>query len=195
MSANRPYRSPDRSRPYRVGMAREPQRYIEPDAIYEDLSTGPRERIPRRFPFSWNPVNGLGATEDQQFQSASIIDDVWSVVKDTGTEASKGIVDDTKKSVEDRVSTGVEDFINSTPGKKFLDKVEQRATEGVTGVVKQNAPYLMLLAVAGGSVGGALSSKLGKTGTVLALAVAAWSGWQLLNAQVPVEGASSPKKR
>ena len=57
--------------------------------------------------------------------------------------------------------------------------------DGVVEVVQGQAPNLILLAVAGGAVGGALSAKLGKTGTVLALVVAGWAGYQLLNVKAP----------
>lgn len=182
-----PYRRPGNTRPYRVGMARPQQRYIEPDVIYSDLARGERVSIPRQFPYSWNPVNGLGASE---VQSSSFLDDAFNkvtdIVTEEGTKAGEGIIDEGKK----RAGEGIQDIVKGTPGQQLLDEVEARARVGVQKEVQKHAPDLMLLAVAGGAVGGALSAKLGKTGTVLALAVAAWSGWQLLNA-----GAPEPKKK
>jgi len=166
------------NRPYRVGMARGPQRYIEPDEIYTDMARGETRRIPREFGWTWNPVNGLGATNAS---SQSILDDVFKVIVDGG----KKVADDTKRSVEDRASSGIEDFLNSTPGRALLDKVKAKAAEGVTDVVKDQAPNLILLAVAGGAVGGALSEKLGKIGTLGALLLAGWAALQIVNAKVP----------
>lgn len=172
------------SRPYRVGMARPKQRVLAPDAIYTDLRRGTSERIPRDFPYSWNPVNGIGDT-------GSILDDAFNqivdAVVDTGKETTKDVIGDGKKSIENRAGEGIQDLIKSGPGQQFLDAVEARATEGVTAVVKENAPHLLMLAVAGGAVGGVVSAKLGKTGTVLALGVAVWAGMRLLNATVPVK--------
>jgi hypothetical protein len=184
MAPNRPFLSTSSSgSPYRVGMAREAQRYIEPDEIYTDMSRGPATRIPRQFPFSWNPVNGLGATNDAS--SSGLLDDVFQSIIDVGTETGKEVIGDGKKSIEDRASQGIEDFLNSTPGKQLLDKVKDKAAEGVTGVVKDQAPNLILLAVAGGAVGGAISAKLGKAGTIMALVVAGWATMQIVNAKVP----------
>jgi hypothetical protein len=161
-------------------MARPAQRYIEPDAIYMDLQRGAPTQIPAEFGWTWNPVNGLGASDAT---SANVIDDVFSSIVRGGGE----VVDDTRKNVEDKASSGIEDFLNSTPGRALLDKVKSKAEEGVTEVVKENAPHLMILAVAGGAVGGALSAKLGKIGTVGAIALALFAGHQLLNAKVPAK--------
>ncbi len=169
------------NRPYRVGMAREAQRYIEPDEIYTDMARGAVTRIPRQFPFTWNPVNGLGQVGASEAQSASIVDDFFNSITETGDK----VVDDTKKSIDDRTASGIEDFINSTPGRQLLDKVKGKAAEGVTEVVRDQAPNLILLAVAGGAVGGALSAKLGKAGTIGALLVAGWAVTQIVNAKVP----------
>lgn len=169
----------DQNRPYRVGMAREAQRYIEPDAIYTDMSRGAATRIPRQFPFTWNPVNGLG--DAQSAQTAGLLDDFFDAVVDTGKKTGRDVVED----VENRAGSGIEDFLNSTPGKQLLDKVKSKAAEGVTEVVKDQAPNLILLAVAGGAVGGALSAKLGKAGTIGALLVAGWAAMQIVDAKVP----------
>lgn len=155
-------------RPYRVGTQRAPQRYIEPDAIYEDLRRGAPTEIPREFPYSWNPVNGLG----------DVGTDFLNLVKNVGS----GVANDTKTSVENRASSGVSDFLRSGPGKELLTAVEGKAADGVTKVVVKQAPNLMMLAVAGGAVGGALSAKLGKAGTIGALLVAGWATMQLLDA-------------
>lgn len=47
--------------------------------------------------------------------------------------------------------------------------------------IKKSTPNLMLLAVAGGAIGGLMSKKLGSTGTTVAVALALWSGWRLMN--------------
>src|SRR3989304_4741248 len=174
-------RNPDRRTPihqaYDPRMARPNQRYIEPDAIYTDMDQGAMVRVPAQFPFTWNPVNGLGATTATP---AGFLEDAW----DTIVQVGEGAAGASKKAVEDRAKQGAEDFLNKDPvGKLILDKIKEKAVEGVTEVVRGQAPNLMLLAVAGGAVGGALSSKLGKTGTVLALVVAGWAGYQLLNAK------------
>lgn len=159
-----------KKRPYQVGMQREPQRYIEPDVIYDDMRRNERVTMPPQFPFTWTPVNGLGAT-------GGLVDDVFNAIKDVG----QGVARDTQQSVKDRASSAIPDLLKSTQGKALLDAVEKAAQNGVVKEVKKNAPNLMLFAVAGGAVGGALSSKLGKTGTVLALATAGWAAWQLMN--------------
>ncbi len=178
------------NRPYRVGMARPNQRYIEPDAIYPDLRRGERTSIPAQFPFTWNPVNGLGAPD---VQSQGFLDDVFNAVIDVGKDATKGVIDDGKKSAEDRAKQGIEELIRSGAGKALLEAVEAKAADGVTKVVKQQGVNLILLAVAGGAVGGVLSEKLGKMGTVLAIATAGWAGMQILKGVAPPPPA--PKKR
>lgn len=47
--------------PYRVGMARPAQRVLEPTEIYSDLRVGQGTSMPDNFPYTWTPVNGLGA--------------------------------------------------------------------------------------------------------------------------------------
>lgn len=191
-------------------MARPQQRYIEPDVIYTDMARGPRERIPREFPYSWNPVNGYTSFNTARARSsqgygdatewardsvnglgAGFLEDAFSsvvnAITETGQKTAEQVVGDTKKSVKERAEQGVEELIRSGPGQELLAAVEKKAAEGVTAVVKENAPNLIMLAVAGGAVGGALSAKLGKTGTVLALLVAGWAGMQLLDAKVQVK--------
>jgi hypothetical protein len=191
-------------------MARQQQRYIEPDEIYTDMARGSRERIPREFPYSWNPVNGYTAYNTARARSsqgygdatewatdsvgglgAGFLEDAFSnivsAVTETGQKTAEQVVGDTKKSAEERAAQGIEELLRGGPGQALLAAVEKKAAEGVTAVVKDNAPNLIMLAVAGGAVGGALSAKLGKTGTVLALLVAGWAGVQLLNAKVPVK--------
>lgn len=178
---------PRPTHPYRVGMARQPQRVIEPDAIYEDMQTGPPTRIPREFPYSWNPVNGFDArsTGESRAQSSARMGGLFDDLIKAGQDLASGTVDDAKKVVGDRGSQAVQDFINSTAGKQLLDKVQDKATEGVTTVVKQQGINLIMLAVAGGAVGGAISSKLGKTGTVLALIVAGFAANRIIKAVAP----------
>lgn len=160
-----------RNRPYKVGMSRNSNRYIEPDQIYTEFRPGRPTSIPRDFPWTWNPVNGLGGVdgilEDLEAAGRSIIG--------AGTQAGK-----------DKAKDVLLDQLNNTPaGKALLETVKAQAAEGVTDVVKQNAPNLIMLAVAGGAVGGALSAKLGKTGTVLALLVGGFAAFQLINTKPP----------
>ena len=185
----------DSNRPYRVGMARPAQRYIEPDEIYEGLRRGAPTRIPAQFPFTWNPVNGY---IDAEYSVSGVgaagmsgaLEDAFNSLIQGGQKAAAGVVKDTTSAAQDASARAIEDFINSTPGHVFLDKVQQKAADGVTGVVKQQGLNLILLAVAGGAVGGALSSKLGKTGTVLALLVGGYAAMQIVNAVAP----TPPKK-
>jgi len=172
-------RDPGSKHPYRVGMARATQRYIEPDEIYPDLSRGRPTTMPRQFPWTWNPVNGLGAVSSPS--SSARIDGFFDDLLRSGS----GLVEDVTKDTTESVSSELEKFIRSGPGAEFLNKVEDKAAEGVVKVVKQEAPNLIALAIAGGAVGGALSSKLGKTGTVLALVVGAYAASQILKAVAP----------
>lgn len=178
------------NRPYKVGMDRPQGRYIEPDAIYTDMAPGRPTRIPREFPYTWNPVNGfatrgLGATPSGA-SSQGFVEDVFDAIVDVGKETGKKVVDDTKSNLTDGGSKAVEDFLNNTPaGKLLLDKVKQKAADGVTGVVKEQAPNLIVLAVAGGAVGGALSAKLGKVGTIGAIGLALYCAFQIYNAKPP----------
>lgn len=151
------------SNPYRVGMARPVQRYIEPTEIYSDLRAGRGVNMPVDFPYTWTPVNGLDGFADEVLKAGE-------KVIEAGAGAAK-----------EQAKQGVVDLINSTEGKKLLDAVQSSAREGVVKEVKKNAPNLMLFAVAGGAVGGVLSNKLGKTGTALAIGLAVWAGWQLMN--------------
>jgi hypothetical protein len=155
-------------RPYQVGMQRASQRYIEPDEIYADLRRGERTSLLPQFPNTWTPVNGL-------------VDDVFNAAKNVAT----GVASDTQKSVSDRASSAIPDLLKSTQGAALLKAVEGAAQEGVVKEVKRAAPNLIMLAVAGGAVGGAVSAKLGKTGTVLALGVAGWAAWQLISPPAP----------
>jgi hypothetical protein len=161
-------------RPYKVGTQRAPQRYIEPDVIYDDMRRNERVTMAPQFPNTWTPVNGLDGT-------SGFVDDLFNAVTNVGRE----VVQDTKNSVTDRASSAIPDLLKSTQGKQLLQAVEAAAQDGVVKEVKKNAPNLMLLAVAGGAVGGALSAKLGKTGTVLALVAAGWASWQLMNPAPP----------
>jgi len=166
------------TRPYRVGMARPPQRYIEPTEIYSDMQHRPDVTMPRALPYTWTPVNGLGAAD---VVPAGFLEEVV-----------KEVIDSSKQAGQDAAKDKVKELINSTAGKELLDAVETSAREGVVTEVKKNAPNLLLFAVAGGAIGGALSAKLGKTGTVLAIALAVWSGFQLMN---PEPVAPPAKKR
>jgi hypothetical protein len=158
-------------------MARPPQRYIEPTEIYTDMRHGPDTVMPRALPYSWTPVNGLGAAEAAPALS---IEDVL--------RAGQDVIDASTQAGKDAAKDQIKDLLNTTAGKQLLDAVEASAREGVVTEVKKNAPNLLLFAVAGGAVGGALSAKLGKTGTVLAIALAVWSGFQLMNPPPPSKG-------
>ena len=163
-------------RPYRVGMARPVQRYIEPTEIYQDLKRGRSTTMPDNFGYTWTPVNGL---------------DGVGVIQDDLLKFGQGLLEAGLDAAGDKAKTGIVDFIKSTEGKKLLDAVENSAREGVVKEVKKNAPNLLMFAVAGGAIGGALSAKLGKTGTVLAIGLAVWSGYQLMNPEAP----TPPKKK
>ena len=184
---------------YRVGMQRAAQRYIAPDEIYDDMRSGPSVELPRQFPFSWNPVNGIPSLASLNGNLRVTVDHDVGSLADYSYAAHRGmsgvgnladdflrlinpVVDETKKVVADRGANVVEDFIRSTAGGKLLDAVEAKAAEGVTKVVKKQAPNLILLAVAGGAVGGVISNKLGKTGVVIALGAAVYAVSQLLKA-------------
>lgn len=155
-------------RPYRVGMARPVQRYIEPTEIYSDLKHGASTTMPDNFGYTWTPVNGLGGVEVGALQ-----DDLLKIGQDI-LNAGAG-------AAGDKAKEAIINFINSTEGKRLLKAVEDSAREGVVKEVKKNAPNLMLFAIAGGALGGAISAKLGKTGTALSIALAVWSAYQLMN--------------
>ncbi len=174
------------NRPYRVGMAREGQRYIEPDEIYTDMARGRSTSIPARFPFTWNPVNGLGGTGLGDATATAASSNPISDVFNSLINAGEGVVGSGTKSADDAAKQQMLDFLNNTPaGNALLSTVKQEAADGVVGVVKANAPNLIMLAVAGGAVGGALSAKLGKAGTLGAIGVAIWAGLQLMKAKPP----------
>lgn len=170
------------NRPYRVGMARAAQRYIEPDEIYEDLSRGKPARIPARFPFTWNPVNGLGHVGGGGL--AGPVDDLFQAIVDTGKSAAGNVVDVGKGQAGDEAQKATDAFFKTAAGKVLQDKIKQKAAEGVTGVVKKQAPNLIMLGVAAGAIGGTLSSKMGKTGTAIAIGVAFFAVYQLLTVSV-----------
>ena len=81
-------------RPYRVGMARPVQRYIEPVEIYEDLKRGRATTMPDNFGYTWTPVNGLGgvgALQDDLLKiGQGIIEAGAGAAKD---KAKEGIVE------------------------------------------------------------------------------------------------------
>lgn len=156
----------DPNRPYKVGMARPQGQVLTPDEVYPSLRRGGPTSIPREFGWTWNPVNGVPAFGGL----GGPLDDFLRDVSD---------------SAEGNTSKAVEDMLRSGPGKELLNKVEQKAADGVVKVVKDQAPNLMMLAVAGGAIGGAVSEKLGKAGTLAAIGLALWAGYQLLNAKVP----------
>ncbi len=181
------------NRPYRVGMARPEQRYIETEVIYPDMSRGVATVIPREFPYTWNPVNGV--VPQSSARLGGVLDDVWNKIVDVGTEAGQGIIKDGTESIKDHAGAGVEDLLNSTAGKQFLDAVKVKAGEGVVDVFKKNGGNLIVLAVAAGIVGGAVSSKMPKTGTLLAAGAGIWAIMNLLNAVAPGAPAATPKKK
>jgi hypothetical protein len=178
------------TRPYRVGMQRPNQRYISPDEIYDDMPSSAPVEMPRQFPFSWNPVNGLGArprelggnlrlTIDHDVNGlGSVTSDFLNLVQNVGS----GVVNAGGGAAKDKASSEIESFLRSSAAAPMLKAVEEKAAEGVTKVVKKQAPNLMLLAVAGGAVGGAVSAKLGKIGTIGALLVALYAAREILKA-------------
>lgn len=175
-------------RPYRVAMSRAEPRYIEPDEIYVDMARGKPTKMPVQFPYTWTPVNGLGTVAPaSSVSSQGFLDDLKESIKD--------ITENLTEDAKERAAEEAEDILRSGPGAALLQKIEEKAAEGVTKVVKENAPNLIMLAVAGGAVGGALSAKLGKTGTILALATAGWAAYQLMTISTAPPAAETPRKK
>ncbi len=163
------------NRPYRVGMDRPAQRYVEPDEIYEDMARGRPTTIPREFGNTWNPVNGVPGLMRRGLGGPA--EDLFaSIVK-----AGQNVVSTTQGAIEDGGKQAALDAINSSPaGKALLDAVQGRAADGVTSVVKKQGVNLILLGAAAGVVGGAVASKTGKLGVLAAMALAGWAAMQIL---------------
>lgn len=176
----------DENRPYRVGMARVGQRYIEPDAIYLDMQRGDRARIPREFPYTWNPVNGFsgtglgrvpgfGATDTLTAQSSNPVNDLLNVINQVASSGGAAAGDASK--------TALLNALNNTPaGRALLQTIEAKAADGVGTLFKKQAPNLLLLAIAGGAIGGVAAQKLGKAGTVGAIGLAIFAVFNIFNA-------------
>ena len=177
-------RGPQQSGPYRVGMTRAPQRYIEPDEIYEDMNLGPHVEMPREFPYTWNPVNGLGSTSGggrRRRVNGGSVDGFF----DDLVSAAKGVVASGSAAAADPSGAAVQSFINSPAGQQLLNKVQDKAAAGVTNVVKQQGVNLIVLGVAAGAIGGAFAARFGKLGTLIALAGGGLAIAQIMNATAP----------
>ena len=75
-------------------------------------------------------------------------------------------------------------FLTTPTGQQMLAKVEQSAQQGVQRAAADNALNLMVFALAGGTVGGAVFR--GPLGFAAAAALAVWAGSRILaNARAP----------
>jgi hypothetical protein len=165
-------------------MSREPQRVLTPSDVYEDMRRGTDVSIPAEFPYTWETED---LQQDAQFNPprasgvGSVRDDLFL----PGMSGVGALQDDLFKFGQDLLQQGQEKAGEIVKGKippALTKAIEDAAQAGVVKEVKKHAPNLLLFAVAGGAIGGALSAKLGKTGTVLAIGLAVWSGMQMMQA-------------
>lgn len=126
--------------------------------------TAPRSRSTR-------PVaRGLGAIS---------LTDIWNII----APPAEQVVEDVKDSVIGGGANVVDQILQSSQFKVVLDKVQDAAEKGVAEKVKENAPALMGLAIAGGAIGGAVFR--GPIGVVAAGAIAVGAGYKLLTSVAP----------
>lgn len=72
-----------------------------------------------------------------------------------------------------------EAFLTTPTGQQMLSKVQQSAQEGVQKAASENAINLMIFALAGGTVGGALFR--GPLGAAAAVALTLWAGKRIID--------------
>ena len=102
-------------------------------------------------------------------------DNIIDMIVDEGTKTAKGGV----KRLTDLAPNAIEDVLRSTQFRKVLEAVETQARQAVVVETQKNALNLMLLAIAGGAVGGYIFR--GTFGALAASAIAVYAGAQLLD--------------
>jgi hypothetical protein len=105
-------------------------------------------------------------------------DDLIDMIIDTGTKTATNAAKKGVSKITDIAPGAVDEVLRSSQFKQVLEAVEARAREAVVVETKRNAINLMLLAVAGGAIGGFVFR--GVTGTVAASAIAVFAGYQLM---------------
>lgn len=80
-------------------------------------------------------------------------------------------------------------FLATPTGQQVLYRIEERARLGITQAASDNAVNLMVFALAGGVVGGAIFK--GPVGTIAAGALALWAGIRILDT-IQKSSASTP---
>lgn len=95
---------------------------------------------------------------------AGPLDDVFNVVKRESEKLVKDVTDSTKTSA----GKVVDSAIDSTEFAKVRDALKEAAQEAVVEETKKNAVNLMLLAVAGGGLGGYALGRMGVAGGLAA---------------------------
>lgn len=99
------------------------------------------------------------------------------------------IVKGGQKVVTETGSKAIEDLLRSGEFGKVLDKVEEKAREGVKAEAKKNALNLAMLAVATGAIGGAVLR--GKAGMVIAAGITVFAISRIVGGQEPAK----PKRK
>lgn len=125
---------------------------------------------------------------DGSFGAASL-DDLFNVVRDAVTDTGREAVDRAKDVVEDRGTSEVQNFLNSTGGKVLLQAVEKKAQDAVVKEVSKNAIALFALAISGGAIGGFVFR--GKAGLGVATGLAVWSVYMIAGGSA---SAPAPKR-
>jgi len=107
-----------------------------------------------------------------------VLDDVLREVTDGAKDTVNESIERGKQVVADRGASAVEQILRSTEFQQVLVKIQDATEERVTEVVAKNALNLMLLAVAGGTLGGIVFK--GRVGVVTAAGLAVYAGSKLM---------------
>jgi len=108
------------------------------------------------------------------------VDGVLEDILKAGEKATSALLQQGKAAASGPAAkAAIEDFIRSSAFGKILDKVEEKAREGVTAEATKNAFPLVALAVGGGVVGGTLLR--GVPGKIIAGLIMVWAVTKIMN--------------
>lgn len=102
----------------------------------------------------------------------------WQDLVSIISPITEGAIADGQDIVNESSGQLINDLLKSSQFKKALAQIEARAYKGAEEAAKKNAAYLMMFAVAGGAIGGAVLK--GKYGMPIAAGIAGFAAYQLM---------------
>jgi hypothetical protein len=102
-----------------------------------------------------------------------MMEDLISIV----TPIAAGTVQEGQELITEKSGELASQLLSSSQFKKVLKEIEARAYKGAEDAAKKNAIYLMMMAAAGGALGGAVFK--GRGGMIASGMIAAFAGYKL----------------